>query len=36
LLENYFRKALCVAGTPIHLVLKQGENPFAGRRKTQH
>ncbi|MBN2690213.1 MAG: ribosome biogenesis GTPase Der [Gammaproteobacteria bacterium] len=31
-LENYFRKALKIVGTPISLEFKQGENPYAGRR----
>ncbi len=35
-LENYFRKALRLVGTPIRLVLKQGENPYAGRRRPRH
>jgi len=31
-LENYFRKALKLVGTPILLVFKQPDNPYAGRR----
>ena len=31
-LENYFRKALDFAGTPVRLVFKTGENPYAGKR----
>jgi GTP-binding protein len=31
-LENAFREALHLEGTPIRLELKSGENPFAGRR----
>jgi GTPase len=31
-LENAFRKALRLDGTPIRIELRSGENPFAGRR----
>ncbi len=31
-LENYFRKALKLVGTPIVLLFKQPENPYAGKR----
>jgi len=31
-LENAFRSALKLRGTPIRIELKSGENPFAGRR----
>lgn len=31
-LENYFRKTLRLVGTPIQLVFKQPDNPYAGRR----
>ncbi len=31
-LENYFRKTLKLVGTPIQLVFKQPDNPFAGKR----
>ena len=31
-LENAFRKALRLEGTPIRIELRSGENPFAGRR----
>jgi|TARA_B110000305_G_scaffold100903_1_gene113552 GTP-binding protein len=31
-LENTFRKALKISGTPIKVDFKAGENPFAGRR----
>ena len=31
-LENYFRKTLKLVGTPILLVFKQPENPYAGKR----
>jgi GTP-binding protein len=30
-LENSFREALHLAGTPVRIVTKQGENPYAGR-----
>ncbi len=31
-LENYFRKSLKLVGTPIKLVFKQPDNPYAGKR----
>ena len=31
-LENYFRKTLKLVGTPIVLLFKQPENPYAGKR----
>ena len=31
-LENYFRKVLKLVGTPILLVFKQPDNPYAGKR----
>ena len=31
-LENYFRKTLKLVGTPIFLLFKQAENPYAGKR----
>lgn len=31
-LINFFRRVLKLVGTPIKLVFKSGENPFAGRR----
>jgi GTP-binding protein len=31
-LNNYFRKALRLVGTPIRLEFKTGENPYEGRR----
>ena len=31
-LENYFRKSLKLVGTPIQLVFKQPDNPYAGKR----
>lgn len=33
-LENYFRKALKLTGTPVQLVFRQPDNPYAGRRNT--
>ena len=33
-LENYFRKALRLTGTPIQLLFKQPDNPYAGKRDT--
>lgn len=33
-LENYFRKALRLTGTPVHLLFRQPSNPYAGRRNT--
>ncbi|MGI8740314.1 MAG: ribosome biogenesis GTPase Der [Gammaproteobacteria bacterium] len=30
-LMNYFREALRLSGTPVRLVFKTGENPYAGR-----
>ncbi|MEQ8660280.1 MAG: ribosome biogenesis GTPase Der [Gammaproteobacteria bacterium] len=31
-LENFFRDALDLIGTPVQLEFRQGENPYAGRR----
>jgi GTP-binding protein len=31
-LENGFRKALALVGNPVHIELRTGENPYAGRR----
>ncbi|MEQ9060459.1 MAG: ribosome biogenesis GTPase Der [Gammaproteobacteria bacterium] len=31
-LENFFRDALELVGTPVQLEFRQGENPYAGRR----
>lgn len=31
-LENYFRKTLKLVGTPIRLVFRQPDNPYAGKR----
>ncbi|MDZ7669110.1 MAG: ribosome biogenesis GTPase Der [Gammaproteobacteria bacterium] len=33
-LENGFREALDLVGTPVKIELRTGENPFAGRRNT--
>ncbi|WP_372695054.1 ribosome biogenesis GTPase Der [Immundisolibacter sp.] len=33
-LENSFREALGLTGTPIRIVTRQGENPYAGRVNT--
>ncbi|MBV1874607.1 MAG: ribosome biogenesis GTPase Der, partial [Gammaproteobacteria bacterium] len=33
-LENSFRKALKMEGTPIRIIFKTGDNPFAEKRKT--
>ena len=33
-LENSFRAALKLTGTPVRVELRTGENPFAGRRNT--
>ncbi len=33
-LNNYFRKALKLVGTPIKLQFKTGENPYEGRRNV--
>lgn len=33
-LENYFRKALKLSGSPLRLEFKTGENPYAGRRNV--
>jgi GTP-binding protein len=31
-LENGFRKALVLVGNPVHIELKTGDNPYAGKR----
>lgn len=31
-LENGFRKALALVGNPVHIELKTGDNPYAGKR----
>lgn len=31
-LENFFREALELVGTPVQIEFRQGKNPFAGRR----
>jgi GTPase len=33
-LENAFREALDLVGTPVHIELRTGDNPYAGRRNT--
>ncbi|MEQ8857775.1 MAG: ribosome biogenesis GTPase Der [Pseudomonadales bacterium] len=33
-LENAFREALDLGGTPVKIELRTGDNPFAGRRNT--
>ena len=33
-LENYFRRVLQLTGTPVQLVFRQPDNPYAGRRNT--
>src|SRR3972149_7411107 len=33
-LQNYFRKALKLEGTPIHIEFKRSKNPFAGRKNV--
>jgi len=33
-LENYFRKALKLEGTPVHIEFKHGKNPFAGKKNV--
>jgi len=33
-LGNYFRKALKLEGTPIHIEFKRSKNPFAGRKNV--
>ena len=33
-LENYFRKALKLEGTPIRIEFKRGNNPFAGKKNV--
>ena len=33
-LENVYRKALQLAGTPLRIEYRNGENPFEGRRNT--
>jgi len=31
-LENGYREALRLVGNPVHIELKTGDNPFAGRK----
>ena len=33
-LENYFRSALKLVGTPIRFLLRAPENPYAGKRNS--
>src|SRR5574337_16022 len=33
-LENFFRKRYKLEGTPIRIVFREGENPYAGRKKV--
>jgi len=33
-LENFFRKRYRLEGTPVHIVFREGENPYAGRKKV--
>jgi GTP-binding protein len=33
-LENSFRTALKLTGTPVRVALRTGDNPFAGKRNT--
>jgi GTP-binding protein len=33
-LENGFRKALELVGSPVAIELKTGDNPYAGKRNT--
>jgi GTP-binding protein len=33
-LENAFREALRLKGTPVRIEFRSGENPFAGRRNA--
>lgn len=33
-LENFFRKRFKLVGTPVRLVLREGENPYADRRNV--
>ncbi len=33
-LSNYFIKSLKLVGTPVKVIFKSGENPYAGRRNT--
>jgi len=33
-LENFFRKRYRLEGTPIRITFREGENPFAGRKKV--
>jgi GTP-binding protein len=33
-LENFFRKRYRLEGTPVRIAFREGENPFAGRKKV--
>ena len=33
-LENFFRKRYKLEGTPVRIAFKEGENPYAGRKKV--
>lgn len=33
-LENFMRKRFDLRGTPVRIILRDGDNPFAGRRNT--
>jgi len=33
-LENFFRKRYKLEGTPVRIAFREGENPFAGRKKV--
>ncbi|MEO6799368.1 MAG: ribosome biogenesis GTPase Der [Rhodanobacter sp.] len=33
-LENFFRKRYKLEGTPVRIVFREGENPYAGRKKV--
>jgi GTP-binding protein len=33
-LENFFRKRYRLEGTPVRIVFREGENPYAGRKKV--
>jgi GTP-binding protein len=33
-LENAFRKVFKLTGTPVRIIFKSGENPFAGKKRA--
>jgi len=33
-LENFFRKRYRLEGTPVRIAFREGENPYAGRKKV--